>query len=90
MTNLDDPNLLTKDLWVAFEEWEAKAFKCFQVKSNKSVGEEDDDEEDDNDEDEEEEEEDADKDDDEYEDQEESDSDDFDESEYFESLYEMI
>ena len=75
MANLDEPNLLTKDLWVASEEWEAQAFKCFQAKS---VGEEDGDDDDEEYEDEEEE------------DEEESDSDDFDESEYFDSLYEML
>ena len=79
MANLDEPNLLTKDLWVASEEWEAQAFKCFRATSDeKSVGEEDDDDEDEEEDDEE------------YEDQEESDSDDFDKSEYFDSLYDML
>lgn len=77
MANLDKPNLLTKDLWVDSEEWEAQTFKCFQAKSDKkSVGEEDDDDDDEDDE--------------EYEAQEESDRDDFDESEFFDSLYKMF
>ncbi|OBT82273.1 hypothetical protein VE02_09776 [Pseudogymnoascus sp. 03VT05] len=103
VANLDEPNLITKDLWVAPEEWETRPFNCFLAKpDNKSVGEdeddnkdedgdedEDDDEDEDNDEDEDDDE-DEDEDDEEYEDQEESDSDDFDESEYFNSLYEMF
>ncbi|OBT47235.1 hypothetical protein VE00_03481 [Pseudogymnoascus sp. WSF 3629] len=89
VANLDEPNLLTKDLWVASEEWEAHAFKCFQAKPEKtSVGEEDDDDkEDDDEEDDDEEDDDEDED---YEEFEESDSDDFDENEYFDSLYEMF
>ena len=76
MANLDEPNLLTKDLWVASEEWEAQAFKRFQAKSGRKSTEEDDDE---------------DEDDEDYEneDREESDSDDYDENEYFDSLYEF-
>ncbi|KFZ14127.1 hypothetical protein V501_03385 [Pseudogymnoascus sp. VKM F-4519 (FW-2642)] len=51
VANLDKPNLLTKDLWVDSEEWEAQTFKCFQAKSDKkSVGEEDDDDDDEDDE----------------------------------------
>ena len=90
MANLDKPNLLTKDLWVASEEWGAQAFECFQANSKKPVGEEDDDVEDEDDDDEDEDDDDEDEDDEEYEDQEESDSDDFDESEYFHSVYEMF
>lgn len=94
VANLDEPRLSTKDLWVASEEWEAHAFKCFQAKPWKmSAGEEDDDDEDDDDEEDDDEEDDDEEDDDEdedYEEFEESDSDDFDENEYFDSLYEMF